>query len=79
MATEKEKCIKGYYDNLKKMQEYFDVDIELLTKTQKKFLRYKFACVDAHPDCDKIPKNKVLFDFEACQVKCKYSYDYVNS
>lgn len=77
--TEKQKCIKEYYSNLSGIQRTFDLSFcqyDTLPKSQKKFLRYKFACIDSHPDCSEIPKHKRINDFEACQVKCKYSYDY---
>ena len=76
MQTEKEKCINIYYVQLKKMQQHFSFDVNKFTKSEKRFLRYKFACIDSHPDCSEIPKHKKTSDFEACQIRCKYSYDY---
>ncbi len=75
METEKQKNIRFYFENQKKMQEYFSFDVNSFTKSEKKFLRYKFACIDSYPNCSEIPKHKKTSDFEACQVRCKYSYE----
>lgn len=75
-VTEKQKCINEYFANVKKIQQTFGIDINELPKYERKHIRFKFACVNAHPDCIEIPKHKKTSDFEACQIKCKYSYDY---
>ncbi len=74
--TEKQKCINEYFNNIKQMSLAFRCDIHQLNKREKRFLRFKFACVNGHPKCDRIFDNKTTLDFEACQVKCRYSYEY---
>ncbi len=75
VQSEKQKCIKSYYDNVKQAEATFKVKFDDLSKGQKKFLLYKHACLIAHPDCDMIPKNEIISDFLFCQARCKYSYE----
>ncbi len=73
--THKQECIKGYFDNIKKIESAFDCDVTKLAKGERKYLRYKFACVDNYPNCDQIANNKTLDDFTWCQARCQYSYE----
>ncbi len=74
--THQQECIKAHYDNLKKMNLHFGYDVTKVSKKERLFLRYKFACVDNYPGCDKLINNKTHEDFASCQVRCQYSYEY---
>jgi hypothetical protein len=68
-----------HYDNLNKMQKIFNFDVNKLDKKSMRYLRFKFACSDNYPDCPDIVTNKDLADYELCQVRCRWGYDYGRS
>lgn len=56
------------------ISRHYNVVYEDLDKKTKKYLRYKYACVNKN--CDKIETLSDIDSISWCMIRCKYSYDY---
>lgn len=74
--SEKQRGIKDYLKMVAVISRHYNVEYEDLDKKTKKYLRFKYACVNSHSDCSEIPKHNTINDISWCMVNCQYSYDY---
>ncbi len=65
-----------YINRVKKIKSTQNISYDRLSKDEKKFLYYVFACLESHPNCNKINNNKTIEQIKSCQVRCQYSYEY---